>query len=199
MALLVPEATRVTRIGLAGVPTEHYGSPGRLADDRCQFERNVRQNGEDPSKFAVALETLAVKAFGDIGLNTRTRLIHDRFNVNHPNCDLWRHLDRVISSTDIECGRDMPAPTNIETMLKCLHTGMLTQAPQQRPATALRDWSTVLCFSCGQYGHGVGRCPQLDIKFPFMLAGWSAEKIGDHYMMILPRLAAEQLRVGNGY
>ena len=44
----------------------------------------------------------------------------------------------------------------------------------------------------------VGRCPQLDVKFPFMLPGWSAEKIGDHYAVISPRLAAERLRAGNG-
>ena len=74
---------------------------------------------------------------------------------------------------------------------------MLTQAPQPRPATACKDWSMVLCLSCGQYGHGVGRCPQLDVKFPFMLAGWSAEKIGDHYAMISPHVAAERLRPGN--
>ena len=136
VALLVPEATRVTRIGLVGVPTEHYGSPGRLADDRCQFERTVRQNGEDPSKFAVALETLAVKAFGYIGLNARTRLIHDRFNVNHPNCDLWRHLDRVISSADIECGRAMPSVglAVLEAMLKLLPPDMPAQATPPRSA-----------------------------------------------------------------
>ena len=37
----------------------------------CSYalERTVRRDGEDPSNFAVALETLAVKAFGDMGLN----------------------------------------------------------------------------------------------------------------------------------
>ena len=40
--------------------------------------------------------------------------------------------------------------------------------------------------------------PQLDVKFPLMLLGWSADKIGDHYVMISPRLAAERLQVGNG-
>ena len=43
-----------------------------------------------------------------------------------------------------------------------------------------------------------GRCLQLDVQFPFMLPGWSAEKIGNHYTMISPRLAAERLRAGNG-
>ena len=44
----------------------HYGSLGRLADYRRQFEKTTRSAGEDPSILAIALETLAVKAFGDI-------------------------------------------------------------------------------------------------------------------------------------
>ena len=57
----------------------HYKSPGRLADYRRQFERTTRKAGEDPSIFATALETLAVKAFGDMGQTARLRLIRDRF------------------------------------------------------------------------------------------------------------------------
>ena len=78
VTFLVPEVTRVTRIGLVGTLTDHYGLPGRLADYRRQFERTVRQNGEDPSQFAVALE-VAIKASGDMGPNTISRLIRDRF------------------------------------------------------------------------------------------------------------------------
>ena len=36
-ALLVPEVKRATQAGLVGPLTEHYGSPGRLADYRRQF------------------------------------------------------------------------------------------------------------------------------------------------------------------
>ena len=49
MWLLVPEVTRVTQISLVGALTDHNGSPGRLADYRCQFEKTVRQDGEDAS------------------------------------------------------------------------------------------------------------------------------------------------------
>ena len=112
--------------------------------------------------------------------------------------DLEAMLKRLLPDMPTQAPPPRPAPSDIEAMLKRLLTGTLTQAPQPRQATVRRDWSTVLCFSCGQYGHGVGRCPQLDVKFPFMFAGWSAEKIGDHYAMISPRLAAERLRVGNG-
>ena len=48
------------------------------------------------------------------------------------------------------------APTDIEAMLKRLLPGTPTRAQQPRPVTARRDWSSVLCFSCGEYGHRVG-------------------------------------------
>ena len=51
VAHLVLLARRLSRSGLMA----HYGSPGRLADYRRQFERTTRTIGEDPT----ALETLA--------------------------------------------------------------------------------------------------------------------------------------------
>ena len=106
MALLVPEATRVTQIGLVRALTDHYGSPGRLADYRRQFERTVRQDGEDPSTFDVALETLTVKAFGDMGPNARTRTVACR-----GTSIVYRLiLPFEISSIDVEGGRAMPTP-----------------------------------------------------------------------------------------
>ena len=81
--------------------TAHYGSPGRLADYRRQFERTTRTVGEDPAIFAMALETLAAKAFGDMGQTACLRLIRDRFIAGHSNCDLRRHLDSVSPETPI--------------------------------------------------------------------------------------------------
>ena len=264
-------------------------TPGRLADYRRQFERTVRRprDSEDPSDFAVALETLAVKAFRDMGLDVRTHLIRDQFIAGHPDCDQQRHLDSVPPETPIrdivdscrvwESHADTddwrvvkptpespqpvyavseltlglteqvtvaavtgpsvrlayletmlkrllpyvpaqappprfvptdletmltrmllavpaqpprPASTEIEAMLKRLLLGKPTQAPKPRPVIARRDWSSVLCFSCGKYGHGLGKCRRLDVTFPFMGPGWSADKRGDHYMMVSPHLAA---------
>ena len=88
MALLVPESKQATRVGLVGALTAHYGSPGRLADHRHQFERTTRTAGEDPSIFAIALETLEVKAFGDMGQTARLRIIRDRFIAGHDSCEL---------------------------------------------------------------------------------------------------------------
>ena len=92
---LVPLARRLLRSGLVDALTAHYGSPGRLADYRRQFERTTRTVGEDPAIFATALETLAVKAFGDMGQTARLRLIRDIFIAGHSNCDLRRHLHSV--------------------------------------------------------------------------------------------------------
>ena len=95
VALLVPLSRRLSRTGLVGAPSAHYGSPGRLADYRRQFEKTTRTAGEDPSIFATALETLAVKAFGDMGQTARLRLIR------HSSCELRRHLDSVPPQTPI--------------------------------------------------------------------------------------------------
>ena len=46
VALMVPEARRATRTGLVGALTEHYGSPGRLADNRLPFQKTTRKEGE---------------------------------------------------------------------------------------------------------------------------------------------------------
>ena len=99
--LLVPEVKRATRAGLVGALAELYRSPGCLVDYRRQFERMTRQEGEDPSIFAIALETLAVKAFGDMCLNERLRLIQDRFAADHENCALRWHLNSVPPKTPI--------------------------------------------------------------------------------------------------
>ena len=59
VALLVPMARRTSRKGLVDALSAHYGSPGRLADYRWQFEKTTRSAEDDPSIFAIALETLA--------------------------------------------------------------------------------------------------------------------------------------------
>ena len=56
---------------------------------------------EDPSIFAIALETLAVKAFGDMGQTAHMRLIRDRFIAGHSSCELRRYLYSVPPKTPI--------------------------------------------------------------------------------------------------
>ena len=101
MALLVPASRRALRVGLVGALSAHYGSPGRLADYRRQFERTVRASGEEPSIFATALETLAIKAFRDMGQTACLHIVRDRFVAGHDSCELCRHLDSVLPETPI--------------------------------------------------------------------------------------------------
>ena len=100
-AHLVPLSRRLSRSGLVDALTAHYGSLCRLADYRRQFERTTRTVGEDPAIFATALETLAVKAFGDMGQTALLRLIRDRFIAGHSSCELRRDLDSVPPETPI--------------------------------------------------------------------------------------------------
>ena len=99
VAHLVPLARRLSRSGLVDALMAHHGSPGRLADYRRQFERTTRKVGEDPTIFAMALETLTVKAFRYMGQTGRLRLIRDIFIAGHDNCELRRHLDSVHPET----------------------------------------------------------------------------------------------------
>ena len=59
VALLVPESQRVVPGLLIKSLSDHYNSPGRLAEYKRQFQRVVRRRGDDPSIFAIELVTLA--------------------------------------------------------------------------------------------------------------------------------------------
>ena len=91
VALLVPESQRV----LSGVlMSEHYDSPGRLAEYKRQFRRAFRRPGNDPSVFAIELETLARRAFADID-SIQLQMVRDRFIARQAECALCRHLDSM--------------------------------------------------------------------------------------------------------
>ena len=83
VALLVPAPRRVLPGGLVDALTEHYSSPGRLA------------------VFAVELETLAMRAFGDLSPLACLQLVRDRFIAGQVGCTLCRHLDSVEPETPI--------------------------------------------------------------------------------------------------
>ena len=291
VAHLVPLTRWLSRSGLVDALMAHYGSPGRLADYRRQFDRTTRTVGEDPAIFATALETLAVKAFGDMGQTARLRLIRDRFIAGHSNCDLRRHLDSVppeppirdvvdrcriyeshadpavrpdplypayaIGDADhnIETTRvatvtgprssqnqledllrrvlapaeppvpkpgvpavekllqqlvretqsrppavvSPPVPTDLEQMLCSFLEGQRQrqgQPPRKRPVR--RDWTDVVCFSCGKSGHAATRCPNFDESFPFMQPGWRTVKTAGGVIILLPRVTTDCRPAENG-
>ena len=102
VTLLVPESQRVLPGVLVGALSEHYGSPGRLAEYRRQFERVSRSPGDDLSVFTIELETLARRAFVDVDASVRLQLVRDRFIDGQAECSLRRHLDSVGPDTPIE-------------------------------------------------------------------------------------------------
>ena len=116
VALLVPATQRASQMGLIDALTAHYGSfffARRLADYRRQFERVTRTGGIDLSIFTNKLETLALKAFGDMSHLACLRLVRDRFITGQDSCAPRRHLvlDSVPPETSIRvyadagCGR----------------------------------------------------------------------------------------------
>ena len=62
VALLIPESQWVVSGVLMKSLSEYYGSPGRLAEYKHQFRRVFRRPDDDPSIFAIELETLARRA-----------------------------------------------------------------------------------------------------------------------------------------
>ena len=96
---LMPEDKRATLEGLSEVLSEYYNFSGRLATFSGKFESVVCQDEEDPSVFATELEILAIRGFGNVGPNARTRTVRDRFISVQRDCGLRRHLDGVPPDT----------------------------------------------------------------------------------------------------
>ena len=101
VALLVPDDQRKRPGVLVETLTAHYTSPGRLAKHRRQFEQMTRPPGEDPAAFAIALETLARRAFVDVDPAVRLQLVRDKFITGHRQLALRRHLDSAGPDTPI--------------------------------------------------------------------------------------------------
>ena len=95
VALLMPESQRVVRGVLMNSLSEHFGSPGRLAEYKRQFRRAFLRPDDDPSIFAIELETLARRAFADIDSSIQLQMVRDRFIDGQTECALRRHLDSL--------------------------------------------------------------------------------------------------------
>ena len=79
--------------------SDHYNSPGRRAEYKRQFQRVARQPGDDPSIFAMELETLARRAFMDVDLKIQLQMVRDRFIDGQADRSLRRHLDSLEPNT----------------------------------------------------------------------------------------------------
>ena len=98
-----------------------------------------------------------------------------------------------------------PVPTTLEQMLLYFLEGQCQrqrQPSRQRPSpkqrSLRRDWSDVMCFSCGRMGHAATRCPDFNDSFPFLQPGWQKEKTPGGFIMIPQRMTMDRRRAENG-
>ena len=92
-----------------------------------------------------------------------------------------------------------PVPTALEQMLRSFLEGQRQrQRPPPRQQPARRDWTDVVCFSCGKSGHAVTHCPNLDESFPFLQPGWQTEKTSGVFIMIPPQVITDRQWAENG-
>ena len=99
VALLVPESQRAVPEFLINSLSDHYNSPGRRAEYKRQFQRVAQQPGDDPSIFAIELETLTRKAFLDVDIKIQLQMVRDRFIDGQADRSLHRHLDSLGANT----------------------------------------------------------------------------------------------------
>ena len=100
---------------------------------------------------------------------------------------------------------DTPVPPSLEQILRDVLDGQRRrpqrqpqrqrQPPKQRPVR--RDWSDLICFSCGKAGHAATRCPDYDDLLPFLQPGWQKEKTPGGFIMIPPRVVMDHQRAEN--
>ena len=120
VALLVPESRSVVPGFLIKSLSDHYNAPGRLAGYKRQFQRVFRRLGDDPSIFAIELETLARRAFIDIDTSIQLQMVRDRFIDGQAECALRRHLNSLGPPTPmadiVDCCRVWERHREVESM-----------------------------------------------------------------------------------
>ena len=97
-------------------------------------------------------------------------------------------LKRLLSLTPAPVPTSTPLSAFLvrEAGQRCpLLLGMLTSIPRLSPILTRKDWTTMVCFSCGRWGHGVSRCLQLHETFPYLSPGWSVERRDGQCMAVL--------------
>ena len=91
-----------------------------------------------------------------------------------------------------------PEVPDVEKLLRSFLDGQRQRQWPPPPPPTRRDWSDVVCFSCGKSGHTATRCPNMDEAFPFLQPGWRTEKMSGGFVMIPPRVTPDHRRAENG-
>ena len=89
-------------------------------------------------------------------------------------------------------------PNTLEQTLKSLFNG---ERQRQRQPPRLRqqrrDWTDVICFSCGRLGHTATRCPDFNETLPFLQPRWQTVKRSGGVTMKPPRAITDRRRAEN--
>ena len=170
VALLVPESRRVVPGFLIKSLSDHYSFPGRLAEYKRQFQRAFRRPGDDPSIFAIELETLARRAFIDTDPLIQLQMVRDRFIDGQAEYALRRHLDSLGSDTPmvdiVDCCRVWES--HIEVVMKQqartdrhpTHAVCQVTEDELSSRRRLNYWRTSLESCCQRRRHRLRRRPR---------------------------------------
>ena len=102
-SICIGGATAICASGGGGPRCGPADARGGERANREGFSRvsQTRRTAADPATFAMELEILAVRGFGDMGTCARNRMVRDRFIVDQRSCGQLRHLDSVTPDTPI--------------------------------------------------------------------------------------------------
>ena len=168
LALLMPDRIREHWKDLVDELSAYYYTPGRLAVIRRQFE-NARVGSVMPASNESPRRVMHSSADRELLIRNVLEAVGARRNVNSKR-SRSREFELLL--------RDMPPVGSV--------TEEKTSPPAVQPARGtppLTDdlWDCGQCFSCGFHGHGVNRCSQLDISFPYKMPGWSVNVRNGQY------------------
>ena len=167
-----------------------------------------RRPGLDPATFATELGILAIQGFEDMKEQARDTMIRDKFIADQRQCALRRQLDGFAQDTPIGEIVDSCRVWENHSESDRERRKLVAETEKQEPMVGNQEDPSVLgllvnqllksmqgeilrrdrppvvgpvCFSCGDGGHRINRCPQVNTDFPFLPAGWSMNMDNGQY------------------
>ena len=136
--------------------SDNCNAPGRLAGYKHQFQRACRRTGDDPSIFAIELETLARRAFIDIDTSIQLQMVRVRHSRllsgvgKSPRSGKYATMsvDRCPARVVCQVTEDEPAPAalpetgNREHIIRKLLPTPVLPSPPAVPIPS--DWEVLI-------------------------------------------------------